>query len=221
MLLVLLKGANEGHVIAFFKEHLGYILGVVSQPVDRDTDSLDDLHMKANCLCFMQAYCNLIPTEVIGHGGELDNVWVNCKENKGHTAVRQEMSKVMKGLHAAIKHDITRLTPERREAIINFHREAVNAFGTFVMRVVNKEKLYEAVFRMGSTDFIWDALIDPEEPIYLDMLFAQPLLKKKLDAFFNSKERKNNKAERPSIYYMDSIDIMGSRYLVLKKKCLF
>ncbi|GAN09060.1 DNA-dependent protein kinase catalytic subunit isoform 1 [Mucor ambiguus] len=207
VVLVLLRGANEGHVIAFFKQHLGYILGVASQPVDKEMASLDDLHMKANCLYFMQAYFNLISKEVVGKGKEMDILWANCKENHGHTTVNKEMLKLIKFLYEGLNQDVTRLTAERREAIFTLHREALNTFGTWVMRVNNKSKAYDAVFYLGDEQFIWDILVDPELPIHLDTQFSQPLLRTKLDAFFSRRERSK---EIPHIHSMELMDIMGS-----------
>ncbi|KAK4516378.1 uncharacterized protein ATC70_011349 [Mucor velutinosus] len=207
VLLVLIKGANNGHVIAFFKEHVSYIFGVVSQPVDVYTASLDDLYMKANCLCFMQAYFNLIPETVVDRRKELDNVSDNYKEIRSFKTVRKEMKALLKVLYEGLKQDVTRLVPQRREAIFTFHREAVSAFGTWVMRVEKREKTYDAVFRIGTSEYIWDVLVDPEVLIHLDSQFSQPVLRTKLDAFVNRKEKSK---ESPNIYYMESMDITGS-----------
>lgn len=209
MLLVLLRGANEGHVVAFFKEHLGYILGLVSQPVDKGTALLDDLYMKANCHCFMQAYFNLISRDEKGRNKEADNVWINCKENQGHTTVRKEILNLLFILHDGMKLDVARLAPDRREAIFTLHRETVNTFGTWVMRAKQPVKVYDAVFRMQGSDRIWDVLVDPEAPIHLEMLSAEPIVWKKLDAFFN---RKGKSQENPNSRYAESMDVMGSRY---------
>ncbi|KAF1799211.1 hypothetical protein FB192DRAFT_1333067 [Mucor lusitanicus] len=207
VLLVLLRGANEGHVIAFFKEHLGYILGLVSQRVDKNTALLDTLHMMANCLCFMQAFFNLISRNAHGKGKELDSVWLNCKENQNHTHVTKEILNLFMIVHEGSKQDLTRLAPERREAIFTYHREVVNTIGTWAMRVSNKPKAYDAVFHIDRGVYVWNVLVDPEVPIHLDTQFAQPLLRTKLDMFFNHKEKSK---EKPHLHYNELTDITGS-----------
>ncbi|KAL9555838.1 hypothetical protein MBANPS3_002175 [Mucor bainieri] len=207
VLLVLLRGANEGHVIAFFKQHVGYILGLISHPVNKNTVSLDDLHMKANCLRLMQAYFNLIPKEHHGNGRELDTAWLTSKENQKGTRVLTEMKALIQEMMEGAKQDVPRLVPERRQALFTYYRELVNAIGIWAIRVMRKPVVYNAIFYLKNAH-CWNVLVDPDVPIYLDTQFTQPMLRTKLDAFFS--HHKDKGRDKTHMHYRESMDIMGS-----------
>ncbi|KAI8641990.1 hypothetical protein BD408DRAFT_483034 [Parasitella parasitica] len=214
ILLVLLKSANEGHVVEFFKKHVCYIVGFISNGGDRDNDSTDDLHMKANCLCFMQAYFNLISINIIEVDGPLDRIWTTSSENKDKKPVRAHILQTFKTLSNQVAHNVEILAQDRRNATLRYNREAFNVFATYVLRASDNAKMYRALFTQvqrkpsGSPFYYWDELVDPTQPIYLEIQLAQPLVKKRL-------ERSSVSSLKPTkgtstLYYMDSIDIIGS-----------
>ncbi|CEP16992.1 hypothetical protein [Parasitella parasitica] len=214
VLLVLLNSANEGHVVEFFKRHLCYIMGFISNGSHRDADSTDDLHMKANCLCFMQAYFNLISKNAIDINSSLDEIWTTSSENKDKKPVKAHILQTFKTLLNQMAHSLEELAEDRRNAILRYNQEAFNAFATYVLRASDNAKMYRALFTQmqrkpsGSFFYFWDELVDPTQPIYLEIQLSQPLVKKRLEKSSISSRKFTKHAS--ALYYMDSIDIMGS-----------
>lgn len=211
VLLVLLKSANEGHVIAYFERNLCYILGCISNIGELEMASTEDLHVMANCLCLMQSYYNLISKEAVDTDSPLDRIWRKCVANKDKKPVNMHILRAYKNMLLETNHNLETLAPERRDAVLSCNREAFNAFATYALQLSNKVQLYNNFFRREAKygKYVWTELIDPSQQIYLQIQLSQPLVKKRLENYSVSSGKSKN--DRSKLYYMDSIDIMGSR----------
>lgn len=211
VLLVLLKSANESHVVAYFERNLCYILGYISNIGELEMASTEDLHMMANCLLFMQAYYKWISKEAVDTNGPLDHIWTKCDANKDKKPVNTHILRAYKNLILETNHNLATLAPERRDAVLACNREAFNTFATYTLQLSDKVQLYNSFFRkeVKSGKYIWTELVDPAQQIYLEIQLSQPLVKKRLE--MHSISSGKSKSDGSKLYYMDSIDIMGSR----------